>query len=293
MLAASAVRIDPDDPLPGSRWASAPRPEAPDGWVTVRLRAASLNHHDLWSLRGVGLPDERAPDGARLRRRRRRRGRQRGDRALGHRRSGLPRRRDARPEAVAALGAVRRHARRRGRRAAAQPRAQAGRAVLGGGGLPADRLADGLPDAVHQVGRAARRHGAGAGRRWRGVDGADRDRPRGRAIGCGSPAATRPSGRGRSSSGADAGVRDRGPAAGAGRRGDGDGRARRPGTTASSACAQGGTIVVSGATGGHQADDRPAPRSSSCSCASSARRWAPATSCCGLRGSASPPASGR
>jgi NADPH:quinone reductase-like Zn-dependent oxidoreductase len=27
----------------------------------VRLRAASLNHHDLWSLRGVGLPADRLP----------------------------------------------------------------------------------------------------------------------------------------------------------------------------------------------------------------------------------------
>ena len=29
--------------------------------MTVRLRAASLNHHDLWSLQGVGLPDDRLP----------------------------------------------------------------------------------------------------------------------------------------------------------------------------------------------------------------------------------------
>jgi NADPH:quinone reductase-like Zn-dependent oxidoreductase len=27
----------------------------------VTVKAASLNHHDLWSLRGVGLPDERLP----------------------------------------------------------------------------------------------------------------------------------------------------------------------------------------------------------------------------------------
>ena len=36
-------------------------PTPADGWVTVRLRAASLNHHDLWSLQGVGLPDDRLP----------------------------------------------------------------------------------------------------------------------------------------------------------------------------------------------------------------------------------------
>ena len=33
----------------------------PDGWVKVRVKAASLNHHDLWSLRGVGLPADRLP----------------------------------------------------------------------------------------------------------------------------------------------------------------------------------------------------------------------------------------
>lgn len=33
----------------------------PDGWVRVRVRAASLNHHDLWSLKGVGLPPQRMP----------------------------------------------------------------------------------------------------------------------------------------------------------------------------------------------------------------------------------------
>jgi NADPH:quinone reductase-like Zn-dependent oxidoreductase len=33
----------------------------PEGWVRVHVHAASLNHHDLWSLRGVGLPAERLP----------------------------------------------------------------------------------------------------------------------------------------------------------------------------------------------------------------------------------------
>ena len=38
-----------------------PAPEAPDGWATVTVKAASLNHHDLWSLRGVGLREEALP----------------------------------------------------------------------------------------------------------------------------------------------------------------------------------------------------------------------------------------
>ena len=61
MLAAAAVRTDAKDPLSCLEVGERPDPEAPDGWVTVRLRAASLNHHDLWSLQGVGLPDDRLP----------------------------------------------------------------------------------------------------------------------------------------------------------------------------------------------------------------------------------------
>ena len=33
----------------------------PDGWIRVRVKAAALNHHDIWSLRGVGLPAESLP----------------------------------------------------------------------------------------------------------------------------------------------------------------------------------------------------------------------------------------
>jgi NADPH:quinone reductase-like Zn-dependent oxidoreductase len=61
MLAVFASRTDPDDPLSALEVGERPDPEPPDGWLTVDVRAASLNHHDLWSLRGVGLPDERLP----------------------------------------------------------------------------------------------------------------------------------------------------------------------------------------------------------------------------------------
>ena len=33
----------------------------PADWVSVEVRAAALNHHDVWSLRGVGLPADRLP----------------------------------------------------------------------------------------------------------------------------------------------------------------------------------------------------------------------------------------
>jgi NADPH:quinone reductase-like Zn-dependent oxidoreductase len=51
----------PDDPLSVLEVGERPEPEPADGWTTVTVKAASLNHHDLFSLRGVGLPAERMP----------------------------------------------------------------------------------------------------------------------------------------------------------------------------------------------------------------------------------------
>ncbi|MER8072606.1 zinc-binding dehydrogenase [Streptomyces sp. NPDC094034] len=61
MFAAYAARIDRDHPLNGLELGDRPAPEARPGWTTVRVKAASLNHHDLWSLRGVGLPEGKLP----------------------------------------------------------------------------------------------------------------------------------------------------------------------------------------------------------------------------------------
>ncbi len=61
MRAVFASDIDSDDPLRGLEFGERPEPTAPDGWSTVTVRAASLNHHDLWSLRGVGLDRDRLP----------------------------------------------------------------------------------------------------------------------------------------------------------------------------------------------------------------------------------------
>ncbi|GAA4346007.1 zinc-binding dehydrogenase [Angustibacter luteus] len=61
MFAVFASGSSNDDPLTGLSLGERPSPEVPDGWARVRLRAASLNHHDLWSLRGVGLPADRLP----------------------------------------------------------------------------------------------------------------------------------------------------------------------------------------------------------------------------------------
>ena len=61
MLAIYASEIHPDDPLRGLRVGEMPEPSPGDGWTTVAIRAAALNHHDLWSLRGVGLSADKLP----------------------------------------------------------------------------------------------------------------------------------------------------------------------------------------------------------------------------------------
>ncbi|MFD1830102.1 MULTISPECIES: zinc-binding dehydrogenase [Streptomyces] len=61
MFAAYAARIDRDQPLNGLELGERPEPDVPVGWTTVDVKAASLNHHDLWSLRGVGLGEESLP----------------------------------------------------------------------------------------------------------------------------------------------------------------------------------------------------------------------------------------
>ena len=61
MFAVYAESMDPKDPLKGLVIGERPEPQVPDGWTTVTVKAASINHHDVWSLRGVGLRDESLP----------------------------------------------------------------------------------------------------------------------------------------------------------------------------------------------------------------------------------------
>ena len=61
MLAVTAASIDPDDPLSGLEIGERPDPEPADGWASVTVRAAALNHHDLWTLKGVGISEDRLP----------------------------------------------------------------------------------------------------------------------------------------------------------------------------------------------------------------------------------------
>ena len=61
MRAAFASTAKPDEPLAALTVGDLPDPVPPDGWATVDVRASSLNHHEIWSLRGVGLPADRLP----------------------------------------------------------------------------------------------------------------------------------------------------------------------------------------------------------------------------------------
>ena len=61
MFAVSVSSFSTDDPLAGLTLGEVPAPAPPEGWTTVRVKAAAINHHDLWSLRGVGLREEALP----------------------------------------------------------------------------------------------------------------------------------------------------------------------------------------------------------------------------------------
>ena len=58
MFAIYATHAAPDDPLAALRIGDLPEPEVPDGWVRVKITHASLNRHDLFTLRGIsGHPE--------------------------------------------------------------------------------------------------------------------------------------------------------------------------------------------------------------------------------------------
>jgi NADPH:quinone reductase-like Zn-dependent oxidoreductase len=61
MFAVTAARFDAQNPIAGLELGEHAEPTVPDGWTTVTVKAASLNHHDVWSLRGVGLSADQLP----------------------------------------------------------------------------------------------------------------------------------------------------------------------------------------------------------------------------------------
>jgi NADPH:quinone reductase-like Zn-dependent oxidoreductase len=61
MFAVYAAATDLENPLACLGVGEFPQPSTPPEWVNVRVRAASLNHHDLWALKGVALKPEQVP----------------------------------------------------------------------------------------------------------------------------------------------------------------------------------------------------------------------------------------
>ena len=61
MIAAFANSINPENPLDALSVGEIGEPHTPPDWVTVHVKSASLNHHDIWSLRGQALKADRVP----------------------------------------------------------------------------------------------------------------------------------------------------------------------------------------------------------------------------------------
>src|SRR5690606_4709601 len=62
MRAAYVSQFNDQNPLSGLEIGEQPEPEpAGDDWAIVEVKASALNHHDLWSLRGVGLAADQLP----------------------------------------------------------------------------------------------------------------------------------------------------------------------------------------------------------------------------------------
>jgi NADPH:quinone reductase-like Zn-dependent oxidoreductase len=61
MFAVYATEPNQENPLASLRMGDRPDPEVPPGAAAVTVMAASLNMHDLWTLRGVGIKHDRFP----------------------------------------------------------------------------------------------------------------------------------------------------------------------------------------------------------------------------------------
>jgi NADPH:quinone reductase-like Zn-dependent oxidoreductase len=61
MFAVTAARLSPDDPISALELGERPDPVPSAGWTTVQVKAAALNHHDVWTLRGVGITADKLP----------------------------------------------------------------------------------------------------------------------------------------------------------------------------------------------------------------------------------------
>jgi hypothetical protein len=59
VFAVYVERPNPDNVLDALIVGERDAPVAPDGWARMRMTAASLNWHDLWTLRGLGAANGR------------------------------------------------------------------------------------------------------------------------------------------------------------------------------------------------------------------------------------------
>ena len=229
MFAVTAARVDADNPLTGLVLGEHADPSPPQGWTTVTVKATSLNHHDVWTLRGVGISADRLPivlgcDAAGVDED----GNEvvvysvigdpeagGGDETLDPSRSLLSERYDG---TFAERVAVPR------RNLLPKPSVL----VLRRGSVPADRVPDRLPHAVRQDRAPAGRDGSRPGRRRRRRDRADPARPGRRLPGVGDQPQRGQAGAGRRA-GRGSGVSRPAPGCPSGWMRAGDGRARPPG----------------------------------------------------------------
>ena len=61
MYSIYAAGINPDDPLSVLEIGEVEPKPTPHEWVDVEVKAMSLNHHDVWALRGQALRAEQVP----------------------------------------------------------------------------------------------------------------------------------------------------------------------------------------------------------------------------------------
>ncbi|WP_371878724.1 zinc-binding dehydrogenase [Conexibacter sp. DBS9H8] len=61
MRAAYLERFDAEDPAAAVTVGERPTPDPPAGWTVVTVRGASINHHDVWSARGLCIREEALP----------------------------------------------------------------------------------------------------------------------------------------------------------------------------------------------------------------------------------------
>ncbi|PJM73761.1 Zn-dependent oxidoreductase [Bifidobacterium primatium] len=61
MRAVYASNVNHDDPMSVLAVGERPEPQPREYWSTISVRSATVNHHDLWSLQGVGLSDKQTP----------------------------------------------------------------------------------------------------------------------------------------------------------------------------------------------------------------------------------------